>query len=281
VRSLWVRAPPPDRNSLFANCSTRHLAIVAHELESCRYPIARRLVADRCNQGFGKLYGPVLDQCGEFRRWCFVHFPRPRHLASAQFSTKSCPFPNFGSVKSFRQLAQIPLRGAMPSMPKSRPGPKGDKTQLNERARFQADIGNHISDLPTLVPPFGGVNASRRKRGTRRLRLKMRLPGCTTIGLRLVPPYDTSTALSDRQLIRFVPSPRKPFRPPSRRRGRRWRTPWPTWAIAILLMRRVSFFGRCMNGPISATQPLFRHSVWRPARYSGWHGRSILTCRRS
>jgi hypothetical protein len=53
--------PPPDRNSRFANFGTRHPAIVADELESCRYPIARRLFADRCNQGFGKLYGPVLD----------------------------------------------------------------------------------------------------------------------------------------------------------------------------------------------------------------------------
>src|SRR5947209_18783000 len=32
----------------------------------------------------------------------------------------------------------------------------------------------------------------------------MKLPGFTTIGLRLVPPWDTGTPLADRQLIRFI-----------------------------------------------------------------------------
>src|SRR5437867_12067201 len=34
--------------------------------------------------------------------------------------------------------------------------------------------------------------------------LKINAPGCTTIGLRLIPPQDTSTLPSDRQLIRFI-----------------------------------------------------------------------------
>src|SRR4029453_16970411 len=32
----------------------------------------------------------------------------------------------------------------------------------------------------------------------------MKLPGCTTIGLRLVPPYEPTTPLSDRQFIKFI-----------------------------------------------------------------------------